>query len=307
MTPDRGSRYRHLRPEAVALLTTTGSFEGLERQATRYAYAEAILELAAENPDIVVLDADVSKSVRTNRFAERFPERSFNFGIAEQNMMAAAAGMATTGLIPFATTYAVFIIAELAAMCAIRAVTKEFSAEMLLAFSHDSAIPALFTLLLPAMVFAAALFASTMTSQPLMAAPGTVVAMAVYVAPWFVWLWLWSMVGENTFHKAVLRERSRDLEGADLWVWAALAGICFFLLLSAVVFVKGKLNTGLRGPRWRFAVVFFVGEVGSKPFGDGGLVVPASSVKDALLIDVDAVRAAMGVPVLTLQSTSTIG
>jgi transketolase len=57
---------------------------------------------------VVVLDADVSKSVGTNQFAARFPERSFNFGIAEQNMMAAAAGMATTGLIPFATTYAVF-------------------------------------------------------------------------------------------------------------------------------------------------------------------------------------------------------
>jgi transketolase len=55
-----------------------------------------------------VLDADVSKSIKTTKFAERFPERSFNFGIAEQNMMAAAAGMATTGLIPFATTYAVF-------------------------------------------------------------------------------------------------------------------------------------------------------------------------------------------------------
>jgi transketolase len=55
-----------------------------------------------------VLDADVSKSIKTNEFAEKFPERSFNFGIAEQNMMAAAAGMATTGLIPYASTYAVF-------------------------------------------------------------------------------------------------------------------------------------------------------------------------------------------------------
>ena len=67
-----------------------------------------MLELGGRNPDVVVLDADVSKSVRTNDFAARFPERSFNFGIAEQNMMAAAAGMATTGLIPYATTYAVF-------------------------------------------------------------------------------------------------------------------------------------------------------------------------------------------------------
>jgi transketolase len=55
-----------------------------------------------------VLDADVSTSIGTNQFAEKFPDRSFNFGIAEQNMMTAAAGMATTGLIPFACTYAVF-------------------------------------------------------------------------------------------------------------------------------------------------------------------------------------------------------
>jgi len=54
------------------------------------------------------LDADVSKSINTNKFAAKYPEREFNFGVAEQNMMAAAAGMATTGLIPFASTYAVF-------------------------------------------------------------------------------------------------------------------------------------------------------------------------------------------------------
>lgn len=75
---------------------------------TRYAYAEAVQELAAANPDVVLLNADVAKSMRTNEFAERFPDREFNFGIAEQNMMAAAAGMATLGLIPFVSTYAVF-------------------------------------------------------------------------------------------------------------------------------------------------------------------------------------------------------
>ena len=75
---------------------------------TRYAYAEAILEVGEQNEDVVVLDADVSKSIKTWDFGATFPERWFNFGVAEQNMMAAAAGMATTGLIPFATTYAVF-------------------------------------------------------------------------------------------------------------------------------------------------------------------------------------------------------
>jgi transketolase len=102
------SPYRYVRPDILSILTSDDLFTKAERQPTRYSYAEAILELGAKNPDVVVLDADVSKSIKTNLFAERFPERSFNFGIAEQNMMAAAAGMATTGLIPYASTYAVF-------------------------------------------------------------------------------------------------------------------------------------------------------------------------------------------------------
>jgi len=102
------SPYRYVRPEIVHRLALDDPYEGVEKQATRYAYAEAILEVGEEVPDVVVLDADVSKSIKTWEFGVRFPERSFNFGVAEQNMMAAAAGMASTGLIPFATTYAVF-------------------------------------------------------------------------------------------------------------------------------------------------------------------------------------------------------
>ena len=102
------SPYHHVRPEIIPLLVSDDLFTTVEQQATRYSYAEAVIELGERNPDVVVLDADVSKSVRTHKFTEKFPERSFNFGIAEQNMMAAAAGMATTGLIPYATTYAVF-------------------------------------------------------------------------------------------------------------------------------------------------------------------------------------------------------
>jgi transketolase len=101
-------RYHHVLPEVIPLLASEELLFSAKSQATRYAYAEAILELGERNPRVVVLDADVSKSVGTSKFAERFPERSFNFGVAEQNMMAAAAGMATAGLIPFATTYAVF-------------------------------------------------------------------------------------------------------------------------------------------------------------------------------------------------------
>jgi transketolase len=102
------NNYHYLRPEIVSLLASDDLFAKAEQQPTRYSYAEAILELGEKNPKVVVLDADVSKSIKTNEFADKFPDRSFNFGIAEQNMMAAAAGMATTGLIPFATTYAVF-------------------------------------------------------------------------------------------------------------------------------------------------------------------------------------------------------
>jgi transketolase len=102
------SSYHFILPEILAILATENPFANTRMQATRYAYSEALLNLGAVNPRIVVLDADVSTSIQTSRFAESFPDRSFNFGIAEQNMMAAAAGMATTGLIPFASVYAVF-------------------------------------------------------------------------------------------------------------------------------------------------------------------------------------------------------
>jgi transketolase len=104
----KSNPYRHVRPEVLPRLLSEDFFAVASGQPTRYSYAEALLELGEKNPDVVVLDADVSKSIKTDLFAEKFPERSFNFGIAEQNMMAAAAGMATTGLIPFASTYAVF-------------------------------------------------------------------------------------------------------------------------------------------------------------------------------------------------------
>lgn len=76
--------------------------------ATREAYGEALVELGRENKNIVVLDADLSKSTKTEMFAKEFPERFFNMGIAEQNMMGTAAGLATSGKIPFVSTFAVF-------------------------------------------------------------------------------------------------------------------------------------------------------------------------------------------------------
>ncbi|MGB9813413.1 MAG: transketolase family protein [Thermovenabulum sp.] len=76
--------------------------------ATREAYGEALAELGEKIKDLVVLDADLSKSTKTSVFAKKFPERFFNMGIAEQNLMGVAAGLATCGKIPFASTFAVF-------------------------------------------------------------------------------------------------------------------------------------------------------------------------------------------------------
>ncbi|ABO51576.1 transketolase subunit B [Desulforamulus reducens MI-1] len=76
--------------------------------ATRDAYGQELVRLGAENKDVVVLDADLSKSTKTHDFMKNFPERFFNMGIAEANMMATAAGLAATGKIPFASTFAMF-------------------------------------------------------------------------------------------------------------------------------------------------------------------------------------------------------
>ncbi len=75
---------------------------------TREGYGEEIVELGKENPKIVVLEADISSSTKTCYFAKQFPDRFFNVGVAEQNEALVAAGLASTGLIPFLSTYAVF-------------------------------------------------------------------------------------------------------------------------------------------------------------------------------------------------------
>ena len=78
--------------------------------ATRDAYGEALAELGAINNQVVVLDADLSKSTKTNDFKKVFPERFFNLGIAEQNLLGTAAGFAAAGKIPFASSFAVFAV-----------------------------------------------------------------------------------------------------------------------------------------------------------------------------------------------------
>ena len=78
------------------------------KKATRQSYGEALVELGKENNSVVVLDADLAGATKTNMFSKEFPERFFDMGIAEQDMMATAAGFATCGKIPFASTFAVF-------------------------------------------------------------------------------------------------------------------------------------------------------------------------------------------------------
>lgn len=80
----------------------------MEKQATRDAYGKALAALGAGRDDVVVLDADLSKSTKTADFKKAFPERFFNMGIAEQNLIGTAAGFAAAGKRPVASTFAVF-------------------------------------------------------------------------------------------------------------------------------------------------------------------------------------------------------
>ena len=83
-----------------------------EIKSPRNAYGETLVELGGLNKDIVVLDADLSCSTQTCKFASKFPERFFNSGIAEQDMMTTAAGLAIAGKIPFVSTFAMFATAR---------------------------------------------------------------------------------------------------------------------------------------------------------------------------------------------------
>ena len=76
--------------------------------ATRDAYGKALVKLGQINEQVVVLDADLSKSTKTNEFYKVYPNRFFNMGIAEQNLIGAACGFATAGKIPFASSFAMF-------------------------------------------------------------------------------------------------------------------------------------------------------------------------------------------------------
>ncbi|TYC84558.1 transketolase family protein [Acetobacterium wieringae] len=79
-----------------------------EKKATRQAYGDYLVKLGEKNPNLVVLDADLSGATKTNIFKKAYPERHFNVGIAEANLMGMAAGLATAGKVPFASTFAIF-------------------------------------------------------------------------------------------------------------------------------------------------------------------------------------------------------
>lgn len=78
------------------------------KKATRESYGETLLELGEQNNNVVVLDADLSAATKTNLFAQKYPERFFDMGIAEANMIGTAAGFATCGKIAYASTFAAF-------------------------------------------------------------------------------------------------------------------------------------------------------------------------------------------------------
>ena len=80
----------------------------VKKIATRDSYGNALKELGAEFPNLVVLDADLAGATKTGIFLKAFPERHFDCGIAEANMVCMAAGLSTTGLVPFASTFAMF-------------------------------------------------------------------------------------------------------------------------------------------------------------------------------------------------------
>src|SRR5216684_7863667 len=91
-------------------MPTKTKFDLKMGMATREAFGKTLAKLGAENPDIVVCDADLSKSTFTHLFAKEFPNRFFECGIAEANMVSIGAGLASSGKIPFVSSFSVFVM-----------------------------------------------------------------------------------------------------------------------------------------------------------------------------------------------------
>ena len=108
--------------------------------ATRHAYGEALVELGQENPRLVVVEADIAKSTQTIHFSKAFPDRFFDIGVAEANAVMVAAGLSTTGWIPFVSTYAVF--GSMRACEQVRSFIAYPKLNVKLAVSHGGITPA---------------------------------------------------------------------------------------------------------------------------------------------------------------------
>ncbi|MGH9559747.1 MAG: transketolase family protein, partial [Bryobacteraceae bacterium] len=91
-------------------MATPARYELRTGAATREAFGKALVELGASNPNVVVLDADLSKSTYTAEFGKAYPERFFECGIAEANMVAIGAGLASSGKIPFVSSFSAFVL-----------------------------------------------------------------------------------------------------------------------------------------------------------------------------------------------------
>jgi transketolase len=96
----------------------------------REAFGKALLELGSINENVVVMDADLGSSTKTTYFAQKFPDRFFQVGIAEQNMVGIAAGLASCGKIPFATTFAVFLTKRAADQVSISVAYSRFNVKL---------------------------------------------------------------------------------------------------------------------------------------------------------------------------------
>ena len=127
------------RRESLAPLQCMG-MDGRESKPTRDAYGEVLVELGKECSELVVFEADISKSTRTSYFAKQFPKRFFQFGVAEANMMAAAAGMASLGNISFVSTYSVF--ASMRACEQVRTMIAYPNLNVKICVSHGGITPA---------------------------------------------------------------------------------------------------------------------------------------------------------------------
>jgi len=103
--------------------------------ALREAFGKSLVELGKRNKDVVVLDADLASSTKTTYFAEEFPDRFFQCGIAEQNMMGVAAGLASCGKIPFVTSFAVFVTKRTADQVSVSVAYSGFNVKIVGAYT----------------------------------------------------------------------------------------------------------------------------------------------------------------------------